>query len=182
MPCPFITRLPTSFVRNYGGSILKKYGESCPVISRAMSSLPAANRKWFLNLVKYKIGREKIFLFWIYAGSEATEGSGEAACPYKKASDAVATDIKGNGTPTATTGLKGSFPYETFFHEQILRKKNDHSYRIFKKVNRSATNFPSATEFSWGKKPITVWCSNDYLGMSCHPAVKEAVWWGCISD
>ena len=30
-------------------------------------------------------------------------------------------------------------------------------------------------EFSWGAKDITVWCSNDYLGMSAHPAVKEAV-------
>jgi 7-keto-8-aminopelargonate synthetase-like enzyme len=30
-------------------------------------------------------------------------------------------------------------------------------------------------EFSWGQKDITVWCSNDYLGMSAHPAVKEAV-------
>ena len=73
-------------------------------------------------------------------------------------------------------GSNDAFPYEKFFHEQIMRKKNDHSYRIFKKVNRMATNFPAAHEFSWGKRPITVWCSNDYLGMSCHPAVKQAVW------
>jgi 5-aminolevulinate synthase len=29
--------------------------------------------------------------------------------------------------------------------------------------------------FSWGDRPITVWCSNDYLGMSAHPKVKAAV-------
>jgi 5-aminolevulinate synthase len=29
--------------------------------------------------------------------------------------------------------------------------------------------------FSWGERPITVWCSNDYLGMSAHPKVKAAV-------
>ena len=51
----------------------------------------------------------------------------------------------------------------------------DHSYRIFKKVNRDAKTFPAAREFSWGKKDITVWCSNDYLGMSAHPAVTKAV-------
>lgn len=69
------------------------------------------------------------------------------------------------------------FPYDQFFHEQILKKKMDHSYRIFKKVNRLAGpgQFPNAYEYSWGEKPITVWCSNDYLGMSCHPEVKDAV-------
>lgn len=56
-----------------------------------------------------------------------------------------------------------------------MRKKHDHSYRVFKKVNRLASEFPSALEYSWGEKPITVWCSNDYLGMSRHPEVTGAV-------
>merc|ERR1712004_76323 len=51
----------------------------------------------------------------------------------------------------------------------------DHSYRVFKKVSRDAANFPAAREFSWGKKEITIWCSNDYLGMSAHPKVTGAV-------
>ena len=69
------------------------------------------------------------------------------------------------------------FAYDAFFHQQIMKKKKEHSYRIFKKVNRLAGpgQFPSALEYSWGEKPITVWCSNDYLGMSCHPQVKQAV-------
>lgn len=67
------------------------------------------------------------------------------------------------------------FPYEDFFHEQIMRKKRDHSYRVFKKVNRLALNFPSAFEYSNDQKEVTVYCSNDYLGMSCHPQVKKAV-------
>lgn len=70
-----------------------------------------------------------------------------------------------------------TFPYERFFNEQILKKKKDHSYRVFKKVNRLAKSgeFPTALEYSFGETPITVWCSNDYLGMSCHPEVKSAV-------
>lgn len=67
------------------------------------------------------------------------------------------------------------YNYEKFFHEQIIRKKVDHSYRIFKKVNRLAMNFPYALEYTGNEKPVTVWCSNDYLGMSCHPKVKNAV-------
>lgn len=72
---------------------------------------------------------------------------------------------------------ENSFQYDQFFHQQIMKKKKDHSYRIFKKVNRLAGpgQFPHALEYSWGERPITVWCSNDYLGMSCHPSVKDAV-------
>ena len=73
--------------------------------------------------------------------------------------------------------IKGdeSFHYEDFFKSQIMKKKLDHSYRVFKKVNRNAENFPAAKEYSWGQRGIQVWCSNDYLGMSAHPKVKAAV-------
>lgn len=73
--------------------------------------------------------------------------------------------------------FSGVFAYDKFFHQQIMKKKKEHSYRIFKKVNRLAGpgQFPNAMEYTWGEKPIKVWCSNDYLGMSCHPEVKNAV-------
>ena len=67
------------------------------------------------------------------------------------------------------------FKYDEFFKSQILKKKMDHSYRVFKKVNRNAQQFPNALEYTWGQRPIQVWCSNDYLGMSAHPQVKDSV-------
>jgi 5-aminolevulinate synthase len=67
------------------------------------------------------------------------------------------------------------FDYEEFFKQQLDQKKRDNSYRIFKKVSRKATEFPRAVEHSGGAKDITVWCSNDYLGMSWHPKVQQAV-------
>ncbi|XP_077980340.1 5-aminolevulinate synthase, erythroid-specific, mitochondrial-like [Glandiceps talaboti] len=75
----------------------------------------------------------------------------------------------------------GTFNYDTFFKAKIEKKKADHSYRVFRKLERDATQFPHAQEFSKVKKDgeagenITVWCSNDYLAMSRHPAVTEAV-------
>jgi len=68
------------------------------------------------------------------------------------------------------------FPYQKFFQDQVMSKKKDHSYRIFKKVARFANRPPFALENSSNdSKPIIVWCSNDYLGMSLHPKVKQAV-------
>lgn len=71
--------------------------------------------------------------------------------------------------------LEENFAYERFFLEQIMKKKKDHSYRVFKKVARDAQNFPYATEFSNGSKQIKVWCSNDYMGITTHPEVKKAI-------
>lgn len=71
--------------------------------------------------------------------------------------------------------MKPVFDYEQFFQEQIDKKKKDHSYRIFKKVLRKASQFPYAEEYTGNKRDISVWCSNDYLGMSWHPQVIRAV-------
>ncbi|XP_060553913.1 5-aminolevulinate synthase, erythroid-specific, mitochondrial-like isoform X3 [Ruditapes philippinarum] len=67
------------------------------------------------------------------------------------------------------------FNYEKFFDGQIEKKKRDHSYRVFKKVLRKGPMFPLAEEHTNTKKKISVWCSNDYLGMSWHPKVTDAV-------
>jgi len=67
------------------------------------------------------------------------------------------------------------FDYESFYEEKIGAKKKDNSYRIFKKVARLGSKFPQAEECTENTKPITVWCSNDYLGMSWHPTVQSAV-------
>jgi len=49
-------------------------------------------------------------------------------------------------------------------------------YRIFADVKRQCGAFPSAEHFTGSTpRPITVWCSNDYLGMGQHPAVIAAM-------
>ncbi|XP_036189275.1 5-aminolevulinate synthase, nonspecific, mitochondrial [Myotis myotis] len=70
-----------------------------------------------------------------------------------------------------------TFQYDRFFEKKIDEKKNDHTYRVFKTVNRRAQLFPMADDYSdsVSKKQVSVWCSNDYLGMSRHPRVCGAV-------
>lgn len=70
------------------------------------------------------------------------------------------------------------FQYDKFFDERIESKKSDHTYRVFKTVNRLASSFPMADDYSESlraKREVSVWCSNDYLGMSRHPRVTQAI-------
>ena len=48
--------------------------------------------------------------------------------------------------------LESEFEYESFFAAEIEKKKMDHSYRVFRKVMRNASQFPAAKEFSKGDK------------------------------
>lgn len=42
MACPFMSKLPTTYVKNYVSSLLKTYGYSCPVMSRFINVGPSA--------------------------------------------------------------------------------------------------------------------------------------------
>uniref|UniRef100_A0A3B3QXG2 5-aminolevulinate synthase n=1 Tax=Paramormyrops kingsleyae TaxID=1676925 RepID=A0A3B3QXG2_9TELE len=71
-----------------------------------------------------------------------------------------------------------NFHYDTFFERKIEDQKRDHTYRVFKTVNRRAQAFPMADDYSESldaKRDVSVWCSNDYLGMSRHSNVVRAV-------
>jgi 5-aminolevulinate synthase len=70
--------------------------------------------------------------------------------------------------------------YEAFFADSLDKLRSDGNYRVFAELERHAGDFPHATFFEGGDtREITVWCSNDYLGMGQHPkvlaAMKEAV-------
>ncbi len=71
-----------------------------------------------------------------------------------------------------------NFRYDEFFEKKIEDKKEDHTYRVFKTVNRRATEFPMADDYTESlsfKRSVSVWCSNDYLGMSRHPQVVQTI-------
>ena len=66
--------------------------------------------------------------------------------------------------------------YDRIFKSAIDRLHDEGRYRVFVDILRHKGQFPNAQCFGGnGPKPITVWCSNDYLCMGQHPAVIEAM-------
>ena len=71
--------------------------------------------------------------------------------------------------------------YHGFFASALERLQTERRYRVFADIERLAGRFPQAIWHSpEGARPITVWCSNDYLGMGQNRdvtrAMVEAAW------
>ncbi len=67
--------------------------------------------------------------------------------------------------------------YDQIFDQAIERLHSEGRYRVFIDILRNKGAFPNARCFAGhnGPKPITVWCSNDYLAMGQHPDVIAAM-------
>ena len=66
--------------------------------------------------------------------------------------------------------------FDALFNEQLDGLKNDGNYRYFAELERKAGKFPRAANHAEdGVRDVTVWCSNDYLGMGQNPKVIEAM-------
>ena len=76
------------------------------------------------------------------------------------------------GTPPAPQAAK--FDYEGFYNAELDKKHKDKSYRYFNNINRLAKEFPRA-HMSNKEERVTVWCSNDYLGMGRNPQVLKSM-------
>ncbi|KAK6176836.1 hypothetical protein SNE40_015062 [Patella caerulea] len=204
LTCPFLTKIPLSQIRQYAPTVLG-YAKKCPVIAHVMNYSTVLETEVDEDIKKCPFSTEKLnstesninqmpdmFSVKKTDFGMKTAVAEDIITSEKKTLEVDNTPsnvLSGINISDALKGLtkvesetsgtsvekKPFFNYEAFFARQLESKKNDHTYRVFKKVMRDATQFPYAKEYSGNKQDISVWCSNDYLGMSWHPKVKYAV-------
>lgn len=109
---------------------------------------------------------------------------GPAVVQAKKRYSTASVPLKATAARTPTKPLTGTppismksedsrFDFNGKFNLDLADKRKDNSYRYFNNINRLAKEFPKAHRDTEADK-VTVWCSNDYLGMGRNQQVIEA--------
>ncbi|KAL6713195.1 5-aminolevulinate synthase, mitochondrial [Lecanora helva] len=194
--CPFLNKTSPATLRSLstttrhaspgGGSMsnLQVLARRCPVMGKALAVQSAKNGKCGLS--------------GVFGGVRAYGGCGtKAKIHTSRAHQAsVAPDVvrRNNDMPIhnatkptttvkqeiATPGPKpaaptaAKFDYQGFYDAELDKKHKDKSYRYFNNINRLAQEFPQA-HMSARNERVTVWCSNDYLGMGRNPEVLKTM-------
>ncbi|KAG8532222.1 uncharacterized protein KY384_003863 [Bacidia gigantensis] len=192
--CPFLNKTSPATLRSLstattphhaspgGGTIsnLQVLARRCPIMGKAMAVQASKAGGHALNGVfggtKAYSGKAKMHTTRPHYASVAQEmlkrneqvPVSDAVKPALRAQDVAIPGPK----PAAPTTSK--FNYEGFYQNELDKKHKDRSYRYFNNINRLAREFPQA-HMSDKEKRVTVWCSNDYLGMGRNPEVLKTM-------
>lgn len=191
--CPFMKRTTPSQLRCLSSSSaptgvmsrLQSYGSKCPVMGKAMSlQSRSGNASAAIRSVVGATARSyhsKTSKADIHTSSQAKARAvdvniirNEAGEPFPAAARPVlaAREQFKMGAPPQPQVPR--FNYDDFYTNELDKKHKDKSYRYFNNINRLAEEFPRAHMQEVNER-VTVWCSNDYLGMGRNPEVLETM-------
>ncbi|KAL3476122.1 pyridoxal phosphate-dependent transferase [Aspergillus californicus] len=200
--CPFLKRSSPATLRSMatatrpstspgGGTMsnLQKLARRCPVMSKALAvqSSRMASAKRFTSTAAGVPSLNKSTRAPGKRALHSTNGNGanlstefhkvaQRAHPgYSKT--AAKTPVGSTASVTGSSPrapVSAPFDYNAFYNTELQKKHQDKSYRYFNNINRLAQEFPRAHTASKEER-VTVWCSNDYLGMGRNPEVLSAM-------
>ncbi|KAJ5775709.1 uncharacterized protein N7511_000720 [Penicillium nucicola] len=200
--CPFLKRTSPTTLRTLstatrpssspgGGTMsnLQVLGRRCPVMSKALAVQSARlhGTKRFTSCAAGVAGMQPLR---VPTGKRALHTTGGhpaslASGGYEKnergrpglnkpiRSSPAATEAALRG-PRPDAPTTGTYNYNDFYKTELDKKHKDKSYRYFNNINRLAQEFPRAHTAS-AEERVTVWCSNDYLGMGRNPQVLNSM-------
>ncbi|KAI1804370.1 5-aminolevulinate synthase mitochondrial precursor [Daldinia bambusicola] len=198
--CPFLKKASPATLRALststrpqtspcGGTIskLQLLGQRCPVMGKALAiqsarvgRTPMAGAATMSGIRNYssqtsqtKQGRAKIHTSRSHE-ARAVDTTVFNARESVQFPPSVHVNRKANATapPANPSSSDGKFDYNGFYDAELDKKHKDKSYRYFNNINRLAKEFPQAHGASREDR-VTVWCSNDYLGMGRNPKVLQ---------
>jgi 5-aminolevulinate synthase len=76
--------------------------------------------------------------------------------------------------PRYAVRVAAAMNFDDFFKARVDALHAEGRYRVFADLERRCGRFPRAFDHRVGAE-VTVWCSNDYLGMGQHPKVLAAM-------
>ncbi|RJE22171.1 5-aminolevulinate synthase [Aspergillus sclerotialis] len=198
--CPFLKRTSPTALRSLatatrpapgGGrtvSNLHAVARRCPVMSKALAvqSARLSPTKRFTSTAATVAGVKSLRTCPVKRDLHTTSGNGASLNPgtYERnervhhniAEVNRRVDHPAMGRDAAFSGPRPDAPkttrfdYDAWYNGELEKKHKDKSYRYFNNINRLAQEFPQAHTAS-PEERVTVWCSNDYLGMGRNPEV-----------
>ncbi|KAI1394521.1 tetrapyrrole biosynthesis, 5-aminolevulinic acid synthase [Hypoxylon fuscum] len=188
--CPFLKKASPATLRALststrpqvspcGGTIskLQLLGQRCPVMGKALAIQSARSAATVAGIRNHssqqKLGKAKIHTSRPHearAVDASMFNTREAvqfppAAPVNRKAN-VAAAVGNHANPSS------KFDYNSFYEGELDKKHKDKSYRYFNNINRLAKEFPQAHGANKEER-VTVWCSNDYLGMGRNPQVLK---------
>ena len=190
--CPFLKKtnvqtlrtLSTSTYQSPGGGTITKlqhYARRCPVMNKGLAVQSAKIQARSVSKAATSSGIVKSLLekkLHTTAEKKANVDTQmyrreQQAPPPSKAKEFVKTaDVRAGPKPAVPAAPK--FDYEGFYNAELEKKHKDKSYRYFNNINRLAKEFPKAHMAATDER-VTVWCSNDYLGMGRNKHVLKTM-------
>lgn len=193
--CPFLKKASPATLRALstttraqaspcGGALskLQLLGQRCPVMGKALAIQSAkVNRTAMAGAAtvagirnyssQQKLGKAKIHT------SRSHEARAVETPMFRDTVQfppAVPVNRKANAAPLTgkSPSTNGKFNYNGFYQGELDKKHKDKSYRYFNNINRLAKEFPQAHGANREER-VTVWCSNDYLGMGRNSQVLK---------